>query len=156
MAAFSLTTSISAWAGKRLAADSAADASRDLVNRCIAKRSLIARMRISGRRERPRAGRLVRQMDGWLTGLAVVESHDYGVIGEYEGIAALLRRNFEPALDRGDGHRSVRQLFGDRCGVDRAGVRHADGDIDEHVVGGLAHHPEKSDAGVADRVRNRA
>jgi hypothetical protein len=94
--------------------------------------------------------------DRWLAGYAVIETHNHRSVGDNDGIAPTLGRNFESALDGGDGHGSVWKLGRDRCGVDRAGVRHADGDIDEHILCSLAQHPKKSDAGVADRVGNRA
>src|SRR5258708_18751649 len=61
--------------------------------------------------------------DGVLAGRAVVKAHNHGGVGNDDGIATLLGWNLEPALDRGDGHRSVRQLFRDRCRINRAGVR---------------------------------
>src|SRR4029077_20854937 len=53
-------------------------------------------------------------------------------------------------------HCAVRQFLGDGGGVNRARVRHADRDIDEHVLGRFAQHPKEAEAGVADGVRNGA
>jgi hypothetical protein len=51
-----------------------------------------------------------------------------------DGIAAALGGYFESAFDRRHRHGAIRQFLGDRGGIDRAGVRHADDDIDEHVA----------------------
>src|SRR5947207_5887896 len=93
---------------------------------------------------------------GHLAGCAVIKTHDHGGIGDDDGIATLLGGNLEPAFDGLNRYRSIRKLFGDRSGVNRAWVRHADSDIDKHVVCRFAQHPKESEAGVADRVRDRA
>ena len=49
-----------------------------------------------------------------LAGRTIVETHNHGGIGNDDGIAPALRGHLEPAFDRGDHHRSIRQLFRDR------------------------------------------
>lgn len=70
-------------------------------------------------------------------------------------LACSVAEDLEPALDRVDGHGAVRQLLGDGFLVDGLGVRHCDRDIDEHIVRGLADHPEKPEARMPDRIRHR-
>jgi hypothetical protein len=51
---------------------------------------------------------------GRLAWRVIVETDDHGGIGNDDGIAALLRRNFQAARDRCHGHGAVRQFFCDR------------------------------------------
>ena len=59
-------------------------------------------------------GQLGRRMSGCLAGRAIIQTDDHGGIGDDDGIAATLVIHLETAFDRGDGHRSVRKLLGDR------------------------------------------
>src|SRR5271168_137501 len=94
-------------------------------------------------------------MATYLAGLSVVKADDHGRVGYENGIVAALGRDFETASDRSYFLRAVRQFLRHRLGVDGLRIRHRDGDIDEHVVGGLAQHPEKPEAGMTDRIRHR-
>ena len=60
------------------------------------------------------AGRGGAQHDERLAVRAVIETHNHGGVGNDDGITTLLVIDLEPALDRGHGHRSVRQLLRDR------------------------------------------
>jgi hypothetical protein len=88
--------------------------------------------------------------------LPVIQADDHGGIRNDYGIAGGIGRDFEPALHRGDGHGAVRQFLCDRRGVDAVRIGHGDGDIDEHVLGGLAHHAKKAEARMPDRIGDRA
>src|ERR1044071_533868 len=88
--------------------------------------------------------------------LAVVETDDHGGVCNQDGVVTALGRKFQPTSDRRDLHRTVRQLLGYRCSIHPVRIRHRDHDVDEHVVGGLAQHPEEAEAGMSDGVRDGA
>src|SRR5262252_222515 len=57
--------------------------------------------------------------------IIVVEADDDRCVGDDDGIAAALGRNFQAAFYRRDRHRAVGQLLRDRCCVDTVRIRYA-------------------------------
>src|SRR5579883_3223807 len=86
----------------------------------------------------------------------VIETDDHGGIRNQNRIVAGFGGNFQAAFDRRHLLGPVRQFSCNRLGIDAFRIRYGDRNVNEHIVGGLAQHPEEAEAGMADRIRDRA